>query len=238
MYAVRNGVHALPAGGFTPTYAGFVALVPVLIFNYVGFELPSSAAEEMRNPRRDIPLSILRSGLAALVLYGGPILGILFVLPSERIGSLGGFTDACTAVFTVYGGSIAADGTVTLTGFQPHRARRELTPAEPQFAARVDQAHAVGPEQPGAPGGHPAGRRALLGRVPAGGDDGEVASAGRQALGHHGPYVRGRHGHHDVLARRPGQPGPERHTVQAAAPPVHQVHLPPPRPASAPLARQ
>ncbi|WP_433454226.1 APC family permease [Streptomyces sp. CA-142005] len=117
VYAVRNGVHALPAGGFTPTYAGFVALVPVLIFNYVGFELPSSAAEEMRNPRRDIPLSILRSGLAALVLYGGPILGILFVLPGERIGSLGGFIDACKAVFTVYGGSIAADGTVTLTGF-------------------------------------------------------------------------------------------------------------------------
>ncbi|MGC0328430.1 amino acid transporter [Streptomyces sp. SAI-170] len=117
VYAVRHGVHALPAGDFAPTYAGFVALVPVLIFNYVGFELPSSAAEEMRNPRRDIPLSILRSGFAALLLYGGPILGILFVLPGERIGSLGGFIDACKAVFTVYGGSIAADGTVTLTGF-------------------------------------------------------------------------------------------------------------------------
>jgi amino acid transporter len=116
VYAARHGVHALPAGDFAPTYAGFVALVPVLIFNYVGFELPSSAAEEMKNPRRDIPLSILRSGLAALVLYGGPILGILFVLPGERIGSLGGFIDACKAVFTVYGGSIAADGTVTLTG--------------------------------------------------------------------------------------------------------------------------
>jgi amino acid transporter len=116
VYAARHGVHALPAGDFAPTYAGFVALVPVLIFNYVGFELPSSAAEEMRNPRRDIPLSILRSGLAALLLYGGPILCILFVLPGERIGSLGGFIDACKAVFTVYGGSIAADGTVTLTG--------------------------------------------------------------------------------------------------------------------------
>ncbi|MET9955095.1 APC family permease [Streptomyces sp. NPDC006339] len=116
VYAVENGVHTLPAHEFTPTYAGFVALVPVLIFNYVGFELPSSAAEEMRNPRRDIPLSILRSGLASLLLYGGPILGILFVLPGDRIGSLGGFIDACKAVFTVYGGSIAADGTVTLTG--------------------------------------------------------------------------------------------------------------------------
>ncbi|MEU8979578.1 APC family permease [Streptomyces sp. NPDC048309] len=116
VYATRHGVHTLPAGDFAPTYAGFVALVPVLIFNYVGFELPSSAAEEMTNPKRDIPLSILRSGLAALLLYGGPILGILFVLPGERIGSLDGFIDACKAVFTVYGGSIAADGTVHLTG--------------------------------------------------------------------------------------------------------------------------
>ncbi|WP_274564153.1 APC family permease [Streptomyces spiramyceticus] len=116
VFAAEHGVHALPAGEFAPTYVGFVALVPVLIFNFVGFELPSSAAEEMKNPRRDIPLSILRSGLASLVLYGGPILGILFVLPSQDIGSLGGFIDACKAVFTVYGGSIAADGTVTLTG--------------------------------------------------------------------------------------------------------------------------
>nr|WP_051830547.1 APC family permease [Streptomyces violens] len=116
IFALKHGVHALPASEFTPTYAGFIALVPVLIFNYVGFELPSSAAEEMTNPRRDIPLSILRSGLASIILYGGPILGILFVLPSKEIGSLGGFIDACKAVFTVYGGNIAADGTVTLSG--------------------------------------------------------------------------------------------------------------------------
>ncbi|POX39525.1 amino acid permease [Streptomyces sp. Ru73] len=116
VFAVEHGVHPLPVREFAPTYAGFIALVPVLIFNYVGFELPSSAAEEMTNPRRDIPLSILRSGLASLVLYGGPILGILFVLPGKEIGSLGGFIDACKAVFTVYGGHIAADGTVTLSG--------------------------------------------------------------------------------------------------------------------------
>ncbi|WP_308050875.1 APC family permease [Streptomyces purpurogeneiscleroticus] len=116
VFAFEHGVHALPASEFAPTYAGFIALVPVLIFNYVGFELPSSAAEEMTNPRRDIPLSILRSGLASIVLYGGPILGILFVLPAKEIGSLGGFIDACKAVFTVYGGHIAADGTVTLSG--------------------------------------------------------------------------------------------------------------------------
>ncbi|MEZ0069337.1 amino acid transporter [Streptacidiphilus sp. MAP12-20] len=116
LYAAQHGVHAISAGDLTPSYVGFVGLVPVLIFNYVGFELPSAAAEEMRDPRRDIPLSILRSGFASFLLYGGPVIGILLVLPAKQIGSLSGFIDACKAVFTVYGGHVAADGTVTLTG--------------------------------------------------------------------------------------------------------------------------
>lgn len=117
VYAIRNGVQALSAGDFSPTYAGFVGLVPLLIFNYVGFELPSTASEEMSNARRDVPFAVLRSGLASVLLYGGPIVGILLVLPGKAIGSLSGFIDAVKAVFTVYGGSVAADGTVTLTGW-------------------------------------------------------------------------------------------------------------------------
>jgi amino acid transporter len=117
VYGVRNGVQPLSLRDFTPTYAGFVGLVPVLIFNYVGFELPSTASEEMADARRDVPFAVLRSGLAAFLLYGGPIVGILLVLPGKAIGSLGGFIDAVKAVFTVYGGSVAEDGTVTLTGW-------------------------------------------------------------------------------------------------------------------------
>ena len=35
----------------TPTRAVFFGLVPVLLFNYVGFELQNGAAEEMENPQ-------------------------------------------------------------------------------------------------------------------------------------------------------------------------------------------
>jgi amino acid transporter len=117
VFAVRNGVQPLSAREFGPTYVGFVALVPLLIFNYVGFELPCTASEEMTNAQRDVPFAVLRSGLASFLLYGGPILGILLVLPGKAIGSLSGFIDAVKAVFTVYGGSVAEDGTVTLTGW-------------------------------------------------------------------------------------------------------------------------
>src|SRR5262249_8909548 len=39
IYAIKNGVHGYAAGDFSPTKAVFIGLVPLLIFNYVGFEL-------------------------------------------------------------------------------------------------------------------------------------------------------------------------------------------------------
>src|SRR5437763_2049936 len=116
LYAAHNGVHGFGASAFSPGYAVFIAAVPVLIFNYVGFELPSSASEEMVDPRKDVPRTIAWSGLGAILLYGIPILAILLILPASKVTGVGGFLDAIKQVFTVYGGSVAADGTVTLTG--------------------------------------------------------------------------------------------------------------------------
>src|SRR5436189_293189 len=53
IYAVQHGAHGLGASDYKPSEAGFVLLVGVLLFNFVGFELPSSAGEEMTNPQRD-----------------------------------------------------------------------------------------------------------------------------------------------------------------------------------------
>ena len=117
IYAFKHGVHGFGAGSFKPTYAIFIAAVPVLFFNFVGFELPNAAGEEMKNPKRDVPFTILRAAGASILLYGVPVLMILLVLPTGQITNLGGFIDAMKTVFTVYGGSVSADGaTVTLTG--------------------------------------------------------------------------------------------------------------------------
>jgi glutamate:GABA antiporter len=117
IYAIKNGVHHTFGGhAFLPTYAVFIAAVPVLFFNYVGFELPSAAGEEMQNPQRDVPFTVFRSALGTIVLYGLPILAILLLLPASQVTGLGGFLDAIKSVFTVYGGHIASDGTPVLTG--------------------------------------------------------------------------------------------------------------------------
>ncbi|MBU3066679.1 APC family permease [Nocardia sp. NEAU-G5] len=116
VYGFRRGVQHIVWHGFSPTYAGFVALIPVIVFTFVGFELSSSAAEEMDQPQRTIPLAVLRSGVMSFLMVALPVAGILLVLPAKQVTNLSGFIDACKAVFTVYGGEINADGTVHLSG--------------------------------------------------------------------------------------------------------------------------
>src|SRR4051794_20038209 len=115
VYGFSHGVHGVGVGDFKPTYAIFIAAVPVLFFNYVGFELPNSAGDEMKDPQRDVPYTVIRAAFGTMLLYGLPILSILIVLPAAKITSLGGFIDAMKTVFTVYGGHATKDG-VVLTG--------------------------------------------------------------------------------------------------------------------------
>jgi amino acid transporter len=116
IFAIQHGAHGLGASGYKPSQSGFVLLVGVLLFNFVGFELPSSAGEEMTNPQRDVPFGIARSTVASVVLYALPVIGILIVLPSSAITNFSGFVSAIQDVFTVYGGHVTVSGTATLTG--------------------------------------------------------------------------------------------------------------------------
>ena len=115
VYGAQHGVHGLSVGEFTPSGAVFIAVAPILLYSFVGVELPTTAAEEMRDPRRDIPAAIGLAGLGQALMYGIPILAVLIVLPTEQITSLHGLIDAMKTVYTVYGGSVGPDG-ATLSG--------------------------------------------------------------------------------------------------------------------------
>jgi amino acid transporter len=114
VYAVLHGVHGFAVAHLQPSGAGFAALVPVLLYNYLGFDVPSAAAGEMRDPQRDLPAGILRAGVWTFVLYAVPVLATLLVLPPDRITGLTGFVAAIREVFTVYGP--AGDALGTLAG--------------------------------------------------------------------------------------------------------------------------
>ncbi|HEY5099024.1 MAG TPA: APC family permease [Gaiellaceae bacterium] len=106
IYGIKHGVAGFSASQLSPSRAIFFGLVPLLLFNYVGFELQNGAAEEMENPQKDVPLSILRSGITGVLMYAVPIFCILLILPAKAVTGIGGFIDAVTLVFHgVYGGA-------------------------------------------------------------------------------------------------------------------------------------
>jgi amino acid transporter len=105
IYAIDHGVHGFPVTDLQPTGAVFLGLAPVLLFNYVGFELGNGAAEEMQDPQRDVPIAVLRSAILGVLLYAIPIFGIILVLPPAAVTGIGGFLDAVSTTFSVYGGA-------------------------------------------------------------------------------------------------------------------------------------
>ena len=109
IYGFKHGAAGFGVHELWPTRAVFFGLVPILLFSLVGFELQNGAAEEMENPQKDVPLSILRSGIAGVLMYAVPVLCIILVLPAKAVTGIGGFISAVTIVFHgVYGGAAHA----------------------------------------------------------------------------------------------------------------------------------
>ena len=65
IYGAKHGFAGFEFGQISPTRAVFLGLVPILLFNYVGFELQNGAAEEMEDPQKDVPLSVRAAGSSA-----------------------------------------------------------------------------------------------------------------------------------------------------------------------------
>jgi amino acid transporter len=86
------------AADLKPSVNGFLTVIGVLVFLWVGFELSNGASEEMHNPQRDVPRMIVRSGIIGAVLYGLAIAGIILVISKANLSSVSGFTDAYKAV--------------------------------------------------------------------------------------------------------------------------------------------
>ncbi|MGY1809280.1 APC family permease [Blastococcus sp. SYSU D00669] len=111
-------VYALQEGGsggglsFAPTVTGFLAIVPIALFAYVGFEAPSAASDEMHDAQRDTPVAIARGTVITLLAYVVPVLTIVLVTPADRIADAGVMSTIETA-YGIWGG--AAEPLVALT---------------------------------------------------------------------------------------------------------------------------
>ncbi|WP_207401023.1 amino acid permease [Actinomadura roseirufa] len=84
---------ALEAGNLTPFapmgWAGISAAGSKVFFSYIGFDAASTAGEEARNPRRDLPLAIILSLAIVTVVYVLVGLAAVGAMPWRRFGLSG-----------------------------------------------------------------------------------------------------------------------------------------------------
>jgi glutamate:GABA antiporter len=100
---------------FVPNWGESLTFLPVLLYNALGFELMSSAGEEMRDPRRDVPRVILLSGLLIAAVYTLGVLGILLAVPVGELSLVTGTWDALVVLGRQWG--TAGGVVVLLLGF-------------------------------------------------------------------------------------------------------------------------
>jgi len=99
-YASRHGVaNDLSLRNILPSWDAGLFFLPVIVFSFMGFEVSSSAAEEMVNPRRDVPRAIVSSGILIAALYLAGTVGMLVALPLEDLGLIEGIVDTLRAIF-------------------------------------------------------------------------------------------------------------------------------------------
>jgi APA family basic amino acid/polyamine antiporter len=89
-FLVVGGMLVKPAHWhpFLPTgFGGVITGGAIIFFTYIGFDSVSTAAEEAKNPQKDIPIGIIASLVVCTILYVGVALVLLGMLPYQLFRS-------------------------------------------------------------------------------------------------------------------------------------------------------
>ena len=117
VYGVHHGsATQWTAGTMLPGKDAFPAValaLPIIIYNFLGFELMSSASGEMRNPKRDVPRTILVAGILIGVFYLIATVAMQIIAPAEDISLTSGLIDVLR---TGLGSSVTATVVLTILG--------------------------------------------------------------------------------------------------------------------------
>lgn len=114
IYAGKNGVaNDLSFKSILPTWDAGLYFLPVIVYNFMGFELMSGAGDEIKNPGKDIPRAIITAGILITVFYLLGTVGMLMALPVEELGLVSGVIDTLRVLI---GSEGAAGVVVTLLG--------------------------------------------------------------------------------------------------------------------------
>lgn len=121
--AVAGGIYVAAHGSATswtvssviPTNVlpAFAAALPIVIYNFLGFELMSSASTQMANPKRDVPKTIAIAGVLIGGFYLIATIGMQLIVPAGNISETTGLIDALRHGF---GDSTVAHAVVDILG--------------------------------------------------------------------------------------------------------------------------
>jgi len=110
------GAPAVSADNWTPFmpngFEGVRAAAAIIFFAYIGFDAVSTAAEEARNPQRDLPLGIIGSLAVCTVLYVSVAAVLIGLVPVSQIDVHAPVAEALNAVGFKWGAAIVAVGAV------------------------------------------------------------------------------------------------------------------------------
>ena len=80
-----------------------VSFIAVVLFNFMGFEVVTTFADEMKNPKRDIPKALMIAGLLIMCIYLFASFGIAAAIPRDMLCTSGGLLDSFRFFLTYMG---------------------------------------------------------------------------------------------------------------------------------------
>jgi APA family basic amino acid/polyamine antiporter len=94
---------------------GISSAAAIIFFAYIGFDAVSTAAEETRNPQRDMPIGILASLVVCTVIYVAVAVVLTGMVPWKTLGTAEPLADAFSSLGLKWTASIIALGAVLAT---------------------------------------------------------------------------------------------------------------------------
>ncbi len=91
----RGSANDFTLQSFIPSFGtGGLSYISIIIFNFLGFEVVTTFASEMKNPGREIPKAIVLGGILIAVFYVLSAFGIGVAVPTEELSTSGGVIDS------------------------------------------------------------------------------------------------------------------------------------------------
>jgi APA family basic amino acid/polyamine antiporter len=151
LFLVVGLKYVRPAQWTTPSFApnGFTGIsvgAAIIFFSYIGFDAVSTAAEEAKNPQKDVPFGIITSLVICTVLYVAIALVLTGIIPWQKLNVPDPLAVALQYIHADWAAGVLALGAVAamtsvLLVFQLGQARIFMSMARdgllPPWAARL-----------------------------------------------------------------------------------------------------